>query len=324
MTSVTTSPLAGDVHVNTPLTNFGQQYIMDPNSFIAHRAMPNLPVSKQSDLYYTFDRDDWQRDEVKERADGTESAGSGFELSTDPYFCRVYAFHKDISDRQRANQDVQINLDRSATRFALQKMMIRRERIFANTYLTAANWASGHSDATQNWASGGNPIVAVRNAKRQVQEQTGSIPNKVVIDRVAYDTLMDHDEILGRIEGGSTTNLPAQVRRELLAQLFEVDQIFVMESSYTNSVKGASTTARDFISSENMLLYYAPDNIGLEEPTAGAQFSWTGYTGATESGMRIKRFRMEHLNSDRVEAEMAFDYRVTGNELGYLFTGVAS
>jgi hypothetical protein len=99
MTGIVTNPTAGDVHVNTPLTNFSQKYLLSADMFIATRAFPNAPVTKQSDLYYEFNRGDFYRDEAQERADGTESAGGGFRLSTNPYFARVYAFHKDVTDR---------------------------------------------------------------------------------------------------------------------------------------------------------------------------------------------------------------------------------
>ena len=77
-----TRPTASDVHVDVPLTNFSVKYMQDQGVFVAQRAMPDLPVQKQSDLYWEFDRADFFRDEAEERADGAESAGGGFGLSS--------------------------------------------------------------------------------------------------------------------------------------------------------------------------------------------------------------------------------------------------
>ena len=45
-------------------------------------------------------------------------------------------------------------------------------------------------------------------------------------------------------------------------------------------------------------------------PSAGYTFNWTGMIGSTGgAGLRIKTFRMEHLASDRVEIDAAFDMR---------------
>lgn len=320
---IATNPQAGDVHVNRPLTNFAQKYLQDNEAFVATRALPNLPVAKQSDLYYEFDRADFFRDEAEERADGDESAGGSFNLSTNPYFARVYAFHKDVTDRQRANQDPGVSLDNSATQYVTLKCMIRRERLFQTNIFAASIWFNGGTSASAgqnvNWLPAGtDPINDVRTAITGVHAITGYRPNKMVIGRTAWDTLIDNDEILARITGGATMSQPAKVQRQLIAQLFELDEIHVMDSVYNSAVKGA-TESTGFIGGDNALLYYAPDTVGLEEPTAAVQFSWTGLVGATENGIRIKRFRVEAKEADRVEAQMSFDYRVTAGALGHFF-----
>lgn len=328
------NPTAGDVHVNTPLTNFSQMYMQREDAFVAMDAWPNLPSQMQSDLYYEFDRADFYRDEAEERADGTESAGAGFRLATNPFFTRVYAFHKDVTDRQRVNQDVPVRLDQSATRFVTQKLLIRRERIMVTNLFSANLWFNGGTAADPgqdvNWsAASSDPIVDIRSAIRGVHQRTGYRPNKMLIGRQGYDTLLDNDAILARITGGATTAMPAMVMRQMLAALFELDAIYVMDSVVNTTQKDNSSTlnsdeANTFIGGDQALVYYAPDGVGLEEPTAGLQFSWTGLLGNTGNGMRIKRFRIEKLESDRIEGQMAFDFKLTAGILGHLFTSVSA
>ena len=105
-------PSPGDVHVNVPLTNISVAYMQEESNFIADRVFPMLPVMKRSDVYYEFDRDAWLRDEMKERAPGTESSGSSYPVATEPYMCKAYAHHKDIDDQTRANADSQVGLER--------------------------------------------------------------------------------------------------------------------------------------------------------------------------------------------------------------------
>ena len=59
-------------------------------------------------------------------------------------------------------------------------------------------------------------------------------------------------------------------------------------------------------------------------PSAGYTFSWTGATGASDSGGRIKRFRLELLESDRVEIQMSFDQKLVAPDLGYFFLDPAN
>lgn len=324
-----TNPVAGDVHVNTPLTNFSQKYLQNLAAFVALVAMPNAPVTKQSDLYYEFDRDDFYRDEADERADGTETQGSGFNLSTNPYYAKVYGFHKDVTDRQRTNADAPVQLDESATQFVMHKLMIRRERAFAARFFATGIWGTDLTGVTSGATAGqfnrwsgaaSDPVQDIRTGARTIQQNTGYRPNRLLLGRESWDTLIENDSILNRISGGADPSRPAIVMRQLLAQLFEVEQIHVFDGVYTTTLEGVSPQVRSFIGGDNALLYYAPSTVSLNEPTAGVQFSWTGYTGATPNGQRIKRFRMEHLASDRIEGEMAFDYKVTGPALGYFFS----
>lgn len=322
------NPTASDVHINTPLTNFGQRYLQSADAFIAMQAMPNLPVAKQSDLYYEFNRGDFLRDEAEERADNAESAGSGYRLSNDSYFAKVYAFHKDITDRQRANADSQVALDNSATIWVAQKMLIKRETLFNAVYMGAGKWSTDYTPAAADkWDIGtSDPVVQMRLAKRIVQGRTGYKPNKLIIARDAYDALLDNDAILSRIIGGATKEAPAYVMKQLLTQLFELDQILIQDAIINTAkadLSDANVDSIDFLSSAQALLYYAPNSLSLDEPTAGVQFSWTGYTGATPSGFRASKFRMPpSVKTDRIEGEMAFDQKITGPDLGYMFNSV--
>ncbi len=323
------NPTAGDIHVNRPLTNFGQKYLQT-SGFVSLRAMPNLPVSFQSDLYWEFDRNDFYRNSAEERADGAESAGGGFKVSTNPYFARVYAFHKDVTDRQRANQDVGINLDNSATQFVQGKLMLLREQLFLDAFLnTSSVWtglaglAAPAVDKDINWlTAGSDPIIDIRTTARAMQSTTGFRPNKMLIGRTGWDTLVENDEILARISGGALPGQPAIVQRQLLAQLFELDEIFVAESVATPGPENGDVVA--FQGGDDCVVYYAPNSVSMEEPTAAVGFSWSGLFGASDGGSRIKRIRAELLSADRIEGEMAFDYQVIAPDLGARFTSVSS
>jgi len=323
------SPSIGDVHVNAPLTNMSVAYIQDQANFVADRVFPNIPVSKQSDRYYVYDRGDFNRDEMEERAPGTESAGNGYDLDSTPtYYAPVYAFHKDVSDQIRANSDSVLNADRDATIFVTQKALIKRERTFAAKYFVPGVWAYGKVgvDASPDaetqflkWTDAAStPIEDIRAAKRAVLEATGFEPNKITLGKAVYDALVDHPDIVDRVKYGQTPGKPAMVNASALAQLFELDDVLVMKAIYNAGAKGAVESSR-FIGANNALLTYVTPNPGIMVPTAGYTFSWNGWMGATGMGHRIKKFRMEPLESDRVEVQMSYDQKVVGADLGYFF-----
>lgn len=319
-------PNLSNVHVNAPLTNMSLAYIQDQNAFVADKVFPNIPVTQRSDRYYVYNRGDFNRDEMEERAPGTESAGNGYDLDNTPtYFAHVYAFHKDVDDQIRANSDSVLNADRDATIFVTQKALIKRERTWASKYFVpnvwqnAADGVSAGATGTQflQWNDAAStPIENVRAWKRDVLESTGFEPNKMVLGKLVYDTLVDHPDIVDRVKYGGTNGTPGMVNKAALAALFELDEILVMSAIYNAAAKGAAE-ASQFIGGSNALLAYVAPRPGIMTATAGLTFSWNGWMGASGMGHRIKKFRQEHLESDRIEVQMAYDQKVVGADLGF-------
>lgn len=328
-------PSQGDVHVNVPLTNISIAYIQNAANFVAARVFPNIPVSKQSDRYYTYERGDFNRDEMQERAPSAETAGSGYNLDNTPtYYAPVYGFHKDIPDQVRSNADSVLNPDREATIFVTQKALIKRESLFVDTYFKNGVWgtdiagvaASPTGSQVLQWNDANStPIENVRTGKTAVLESTGFEPNTLVISQRVYDALADHPDIIDRIKysGGIGNENPAQASVRLLAQLFEVERVMVAKGIKNTANEGAAA-AHSFIAGKHALLCYSAPEPGLMTPTAGYTFSWTGHLGAGAEGGRIKQFRMEQLASDRVEIEMSFALKLVAADLGYFFNGIVA
>lgn len=320
-------PSRSDVHVDRPLTNVSLAFLQSADMFIADRVFPVVPVSKQSDQYYTYDRGMFNRDEMEKRAPGAESAGANYTLSTDNYRADVWALHKDVSDQVRSNADEAVRLDRETTEFLTHKALIRKERNWASEYFTTGVWATDQTGVDSASPTAGQfgrwdradstPIEDIRSGRRTVHESTGFRPNKLVLGRAVYDALLDHPDIVGRLDRGQTTG-PAMVMRQNLAALFELDEILVMDAIFNSAAEGA-TNSHSFIGGKQALLTYAAPSPGLMVPSAGYTFSWTGLLGAGALGTRMKRMRMEHLESDRLEIEMSFDHKLVADELGYFF-----
>lgn len=327
------NPTPGDVHVNAPLTNISIAFLQNANNFVATRVFPNIPVSKQSDRYYVYDRGDFNRDEMTIRAPGTESAGGGYRLDNTPtYFCNRYSFHKDIPDEVRSNADAALNPDREATAFVTHKALIRREKLFASTYFTTGIWgqditgvaSAPSTNQVLRWNdANANPIEDVRLGKRVVAEKTGYEPNKLVVGRAVFDALLDHPDIVDRIKYGQTAGAPAMAGSETLAKLMGVDEILVM-NSVENTAKEGQTNSHSFIGGKSALLVHSTSSPGLMTPTAGYTFSWAGFMGAGSEGNRIRSFRMEQLGSDRVEIDMCFDMKLVAADLGYFWTTIVA
>ena len=330
------SPGPTDVHVNRPLTNISIAFALNADDFVAGRVFPDVPVMKKSDVYFTIPRGAFLRDEMEERAPGTESAGASYTFDQEDYRCVTWALHKNIDDESRANYDSPLSADRTATRFLTEKGLIRKERLFVDTYMKDSIWTfgvdGGSSRSVSNYLSAsGNtvvywstststPIEDIRTWKRTVQAITGKKPNVLVLGPKVYDALLDHPDIVGRMDRGQTSG-PAIVMRDALAAIFELEEILVMEGIYNKAAEG-KTDDIEFVNSKDALLCYRTDAPALEEPTAGYTFSWAARVGAANMGTRMKRIRLETHESDRVEIQSAFVQKLVSADLGFWIDGI--
>jgi hypothetical protein len=318
-------PTQSDVHVNAPLTNVSVAYIQSQEDFIADKVFPMVPVDKQTDLYWTYTKNDWFRDEAKRRAPSTESAGGGYNLSTDSYSCEVYAFHKDISDQVRANADSMIDCDRDATMFVTQRLLIKRELSWATNCFTTSKWgkdylgvASGEVAGTsfRQWSdfSSSDPVNDIKVGRMYIKSITGYKPNTLVLSEEVFETLKNHPDIVDRYKYTSDK----VITTGMLAKLFEVDRILISGAVYATNNEGG-TAAYSWVMSKGALLVYSAPAPSLLAPSGGYTFGWKGLSGLGFS-TAINTFRMQHLKSDRVEGESAFDCKIVASDMGVFFS----
>lgn len=327
-------PTTSDVHVNAVLTTLSVAYRQDQSRFVADRVFPVVSVSKQSDRYFTYNRGDFNRDEMQLRAPGTESAGAGYRLDNTPtYYCAEYSLHQDVPDEVIENADAVLNPLRDAAEFLTIKSLIKREKAFVANQFAASLWTSDFDGvASANSWSGGSvlqwndanstPIEDIRKAGTTVLERTGFMPNLLVLGKPVYDALIDHPDLVDRIKYGQTPGSPAIVNRQALAALFEVDRVEIM-SAIENTAHEGATASHSFIGGKKALLCYAAPNPGLMTPSAGYTFQWSGRSGSN-GGTRIRSFRLEQLNATRVEIECYFDQKLIAADLGFFFDTIVS
>jgi len=330
-------PTNSAVHVDAALTNISVAFLQNADNFVATKVFPNVPVAKQSDRYFVFDRGDFNRDEAQVRAPGTESAGGGYELDNTPtYFANVFAFHHDVPDQIRANADPAVDVERAATEYVMHKMLIRREKAWTASFFSSGVWANEETGVDSNPSAGetirwsdqtsGDPIGDIRAAKTKILESTGYMPNRLVLTQPVMDALVDHPDIVDRVKysGGVGNTSPAMVNEQTLAALFGIDQV-VISRAIENTAAQGTEASHSFISGNNALLTHAAQAPSLMTPTGGYTFSWSGFMGQSNAfGVATKRFYIDEIESTRVEGQMAFDQKLVSADLGYFFGSIVS
>lgn len=327
-------PEGRTLYFNQPLTTISTAY-GQAGAWIAPQVFPTVPVARQGDLYWRYPKADWMRTIAGVRAPATPSPGGGWEMESDNYYAHVYAVHKDVDDQTRTNAaGGGFNLDADAARWVTEQLMIKRDRLFVDSYLRTGVWTGttgigGGADGTDLVGgatagantfvkfnlSGSDPITLLTTQIVGMARRTGRRPNVLVMGPDVYAALLNNQAIIERVKYGGNGFLTEDAIRQALG----VDRLVVTWTVENTAPRGAADSI-NFMNSKSMLLVYAAPNPGLQTVSGGYIFSWTGLLGAGAFGTRIKRFRMEEIASDRIEGEMAFDMKVVAPDVGVFFS----
>ena len=318
------NPNASALHVNTPLTNIAVGSIQSEDVFIARKIFPVVPVMKQTDLFRTFNIADFYRDDMKPRAAGTESHGTGWNVGEDSYICKRWDLHTDIDDEARANADSVFNLDATTTRSLTNKALIRQDASFVEKYMTVGKWATdlvGTTDFVKWSDDASDPVEVVESVKLKMLLLTGHEPNKCTMSYDVAQKLKTNPSIIDRIKysGGISNDKPVNVSMQAIGNLFGME--IIVSKAIKNTAEEGKPMTGALLVTNTVLFTYSPSAPSLFDMSAGYIFSWEGLL-KSQNGMRIKKFRMEHLESDRIEMQTCWDDKLVSNGCGALLTAV--
>lgn len=331
------NPRIKDVHVSAALTNLSVAWAQGSDAFGLLRAFPAVPVMKQGDQYFTYDRNDYFRNDVQGRAPGTESPESGWRISTDEYFCNRIALGHVVSDPERENSDPAINLETDTVDYLTHQLMQKCEIDAAATFFTTGVWdgASSSTDMTGQAAptstssnflvwndAASTPIEDIHGEAMAITEKTGKREDELslVLGPRTFNGLRNHPDLLDRIKHTQRGVLTA----DLMASLFNVSNVYVMYGTQDTSVE-ATTGSGTFslIGDNDALLMYAERNPGLRRASAGYRFIWTA-GGRPLQGARMKRIDVPLREGVKIEGEVWKDEKVVSSVLGAFFTNAVS
>lgn len=321
--------------VNVVLTNLVVGWRQNPASFVARSVFPVVPVELQGGVYYEFSRADMNRNLMKVRAPGAESAGGGFRMTKNPYFCNVRALHKDL-DQQTLKNFPQFDLEKAASAWLNQQALIAQEVDWAERFFAAGVWgttvtgvaATPGANQFLQWNNGSSsPIEDLRTGIRTVHLASGGYkPNTIVFGKQTWDTLVDHPDVVDRVKGSAGPGNPAVVTKAAFAAILEVERVLVMEAventAPENSEGVNAREANAFIGGANALVCYANPVPAINQPSAGYTFDWTGYNGG--NAVAVSSWWEQKIKSQRVEIEDVWDQRLTSAVLGYYFSAAVA
>jgi len=327
------------VHVDQPLTNLTLAYMQEQTNFIADKVFPTVGVQKQSDKYYIYDRANGNRaGDVKALAPRTEVERIGLSISNSSYFTDVYGLGMDFDEQTLANEDAMLEIRSAGATTLVNRLLIHREEQFASTFFAASVWGTEYTGVSgtpstgevKQWSDYTNatPIRDVTTARRAMQLKSGGFkPNTMVVGKETRDILVNHPDILARLNGGATVSNTALITNAKLAEIFEVENFYVMEAVKNTGAEGLAES-NAFIGGKSALLTYTPRTAGLMTPAAGVTFAWNNLQGVNNLGITVESFSDDALKrqqiAEMIQVKMAYDMKVVGADMGVFFKTIVA
>lgn len=327
------NPDVGDLHVDALLTELSIAFMNPDDAYIADKIFPRIGVQKQSDVYALYEKDAWFRDfgAQMRRAPGTKAARSGWTVDlTNTYLCQNEAIATGIADELRGNADSIFDLDLDATKFVTNAQMMRRERMFVADFMKTGTWTTdktGGSSFTlwSDYASS-DPIGDVESWHDTLRQLIGRRGNKMPLGAQVWRHLKNHPDILDRLKYGQTPGSPAKITRNIVAGLFELDELLVFEGVYATNGEDttpATVTLADIVAND-ALLCYVPSAPSRLTPAAGYTFVWEPLAGGGASPHYIRRYREDQEGQDVFESRAYFDQVKTAADAAVFISGAVA
>lgn len=304
----------GSTRVSKPLTNLSVLYKND--NYIAGQVLGNLPVVKESDLYWVYNSE--QRLPQTLRANKSQANMYTWDASTSSYTVEEHSLKDVISDRDYENVDSALQLERHTMETLIDKIMMRLEYETQKLLFTTTTFSS---NATLTTATSWNyntttsaPIQNVLSATVAITKASMKKPNFMVTNLDVLASLKENTNIYSRIQYTDR----AILTEEILASLFDLDKVFVGTAMYDQGKEGGTESMTTIFPSDALIGYFKP-NPKLRDVSAAVNMRVMKYG----SPYKVKKWREEDIEGNMIEVQSMFKPKAVATSCAYLFKTAA-
>lgn len=322
----------GAFRPHTALSNMALAYYQNAANYFAKAIFPICPVDLSSDNYYKFSKEDLLRDDWQRKPAYGKVQPAVLSESTDTYNCKVDQMIMGIdqirqTDLQRRQGPSIRDPRQQRTKAIAEKANIHQDVLFANDFFKAGVW-NDEWEGVASSVSGkqfikfsddnSEPIKFIDQRKTDMQKSTGRTPNRLALGANVFNALKEHPAILERVKYGGSTANPASVTEKVLAELFGVEKLVVLQSIQNKAAYGEAGNMGFIGDPDAFLLAYATNSPAVDEPSAGYIFTWD----MLGNGQMLPILNYDGepgTHSEYVEGLMACDMKKTADDLAMFF-----
>lgn len=316
-------PDFASTHVDSIMSNFVRRYPL-PVGMVADIVMPAVNVSKESGVFFRYDKGDTARVPFTKRQIRSESRTVDWRVDTDSYKCEEYALNDLIDDREYTQADKPLDLRRDTVENLQRLLRLDREkRVYALATDAAVITKNTTLAGTNQWRDAGasgataTPLFDFEAGSESVRVDTGVRPNLAIFGMQAWLAFQKTAQVLDRIvtPGGAwgSPTITTDTARTLLAP-YGVTRVIVADGIENTAGFGVTDSFSD-VWKDEVGLYYVTPSPGIRKVSFGFTF-WSRQ-------WQVKRSRVERQHSDWFEPSYVADEKVVAADVAYLISDVS-
>ena len=279
---------------------------------IADDVLPRVPVAKQDFKYLKHTLADGFT--IPDTKVGRKSPPNQVEFTAteSTASCQDYALDDSIPGEDMENAPANFSPVNKATEYIANLLALDREKRVADAVFNTNSYAAANKvtlSGTTQWSdfTNSNPVDAILAALDLVVMR----PNILVLGRAVYTKLMTHPKVLTATVGSANSGI---ANMQKLADLFELDAVFVGES-FVNSAKKGQTVSLARVWGKHAALLYRDQ---LATANQGTTFGFTAQFGNRIAGSFEDR-DVGMRGGLRVRVGESVKEVLTATDLGYWF-----
>lgn len=300
---------------------------MNETGFIALKACPVVEVGQASGTFGIIPIEQLLTLPDDKRAPGSGYSRDKWTFRTDSYTTQEHGVEEPVDDNEQAMYVHYFSAEQIAARRARSAVMLNMERRVASLLFDTSTWtgASLTTAVSTPWSTvaSATPISDVEAAVQKVYANSGIWPNTLVISRKVFRNLRNCAQIVDRLKYSGLYNVDSKnITVELLAQVFDLQQVLVANAAYNSAAQGQSAALASTWSDSYAMVGYIHGGEDFKAPTIARTFHWSA-DGST-IGATMETYRDETVRGTIVRCRQQTQEKVLYKELGHLLSNISA
>lgn len=295
--------------VNTVLTNFAVGIAADTASALAEFIAPTVPTGAQHGQFKKFNSKDAFQVYNTARAVGGPRTRIEFNADDAFFNCKPQGLEIGIDDSERDPNADPLSIEQAKIRTLVINTQTGHEaKVFS--LVKSAKAAAGGVGV---WSSADNDPIAELDAQiLSLIDETGLMPNRMIIGVGAWKVLKNHPKVLARQPGAVNQGVTlTQLAGMLLNPQIEI-RVGVMPADTAKPGKAAANA--NIVGSE-VFIFFASQNPTQYDPSFAKTFMVS-----TSPITAVRQYRDEKVSSDMYSTDWSEDIQVVSTACGRRIT----